>query len=259
MIEYVDSMNWRFISKIIVFYKQAKTHFLFPILTFVTGWWFSMWIAKWTTNPIFGAIGIAATIYLTVVILLSSNSYFRNKSKAYRFCINCFIPAIICIAVVWPFWDKLIAIFPSNSNENIFINHTIRKNIVSSTHPYKYELLVEFGARYYESNGVDLEINTGNAHENIEVWWDKPHLKQKSPSFVDINQPVITDYGGGTSQAVVYTHIISQDITKPPIYKLKLGRSYIVPEKRSFYLLFQGNKPLKLKSAKFEGKNFFIK
>jgi hypothetical protein len=59
---------------------------------------------------------------------------------------------------------------PSNPTENVFAKQTPRKNAVS-TDPNKYELLIEFGARYHESN-VDLEINVENLWiGNIDGWW----------------------------------------------------------------------------------------
>jgi len=236
-------------NKIIQYIKQKNAHRLFFLLSSA----FTGVLGVLLCSPTIGAMGVLITIYLFLVIYVPWEQI--ACKKIFLSSLTYVTPAIFCILSAWFGWDKLIAIFPSNSTENIFINHIIRKNVVSSTNPYKYELLVEFGARYSESN-VDLEINTKNAHENIEAWWDKPNLTQKSSSFIDINQPVTNDYAGGTAQAVLHTHIILQDITKSPIYKLKFEGSNIIPEKRSFYLLFQGNKPLDLKSVKFMGKTF---
>ncbi len=105
-------MVWH-ISKIILFFKQAKNNPFFPVLTFVTGWWVSKIVANWTDNPAFGAIGIAITIYLTLVISLPLMNCVRNKPKVRRYCITYFVPLIITILIIVPFWDRLIVPFPT--------------------------------------------------------------------------------------------------------------------------------------------------
>jgi len=101
-------MNWQYIkeNKIVLFIKQKKAHFLFPILTGALGGWLGMLL-----TPVIGAIFIAISIYLTLVIFVPWNKIPWNKLKV---CRDYLIPAIICLLIVWPLWDRVITIFPSN-------------------------------------------------------------------------------------------------------------------------------------------------
>jgi hypothetical protein len=80
-------------------------------------------------------------------------------------------------------------------------------------------------------------------------------LTEKLPSHTPFNGLVVIKYPGNSGTVTTGPQNIVLDINNPPICKLKFDAVPIVPEERSLYLLFHSDKPLKLKSAKFNGKN----
>lgn len=247
----------KFISKTVQFLKQTKNHLLFPLLALITGGWVSKLMANWTENPVFGVIGVAATIYLTVAILLSATTCFQNKPKFHRFCLTYIvIPLLVSFSIVWPCRNKLVVMFTTTPTENVFVTQTSTKNPIGTP---QYELLIEFGTRYHDESVVNLEVDVGNAwlKECIQGWWDKSHLTQSTSCSIPFDKPVTLYFLGNTSNVVTGPQHLIVDMNNPPIFKLKFDAIPITPEERSLYLYFGSNKPLKLKSAKFNGKTVY--
>jgi hypothetical protein len=101
-------MAWQFIkeNRVVQFIKRKKAHLLFPIFTGVLGGWCGMLL-----TPVIGAIFIAMSIYLALVIFVPWHKISCNKLKI---CRDYFIPAVITLLIIVPVWNKLVSIFPSN-------------------------------------------------------------------------------------------------------------------------------------------------
>ena len=92
-------------------FKQKKTHYLFPILTLAIGWWLSM-----LTNRIVGAIFFCITIYLLLVIFIPWD---KIKISGKVILTTYLVPAIICLVIVVPMWNNIVSIFPSQYKDLI--------------------------------------------------------------------------------------------------------------------------------------------
>lgn len=212
-------------------------------------------------TPTVGAIGIllGAVFVPALFIGILKHILIQSNIAFWKVFVLKYVIGVSCALVVWwLWWDKLVAIFPSNSQENVFVSQTETDNtsFPSWLDKPKYELLVEFGARYHDEATIDLEINVGNVWtKQMEGWWDKPHLTEKSSSSISFDKPVTLNALANSINTQAYPQNIVQDFNNMPVYKLKFDAIPIVPGERSLYLRFQSDKPLSLKSSKFKGKS----
>lgn len=182
-------MEWQFIANKFTYFKQKfkqkKTRFLLSVITSISGWWISML----TANPTFGAVGITLTIYL-ILLIVWDEIVPCNKLKVYW---NYIIPAIITLIIVWPFWSRLVGLFPSPYKQPLRtgradIEVTVEPNgvINSGIHRfgYGYISLVKDGNAILEMKGWAgcEQVENGQAIYTVPLELD---AKDKS-----INKPI---------------------------------------------------------------------
>lgn len=181
-------MLWQFIINKFTYFKQKKAHFLFPFFTGALGGWLGMFL-----TPTIGAIFIAITIYLALVIFMPWNKIPWKRLKTYN---NYFIPAIITLVFVCPMWNKLIAIFPTTDPYQQLLQ-TGKANIEVTVEPND---VISGGLQSFAGLGsillikddnIILEMNGAAAKKQIEngqvIFWVRPELYLKDKS---INKPI---------------------------------------------------------------------
>ncbi len=188
-------MWWEFIINKYSYFKQKKTHFLFPLFTGALGGWMGMLL-----TPTIGAIFIAASLYLAFVVFIPWDkiSQFKFKWKKlrwkphYEYC----IPAVITLLIIVPIWGKLVSIFPSNDPYKQLLK-TGEANIEVTVDPNG---VMEGGLRSFaglcvislvKNNDLILEMNVAAARQPLENgqvrFWAKPELNLND---ISINKPI---------------------------------------------------------------------
>jgi len=140
--------------------------------------------------------------------------------------------------------------------ENAFINQT-NEPTTPYFLPYKYRLLVEFGARRYDipfDVSLDIGRPVSSMSGRITAWWDKPELTNRSSDAIyPFDLPFQKSLGSGVSVGMMVTDIKEDTIS--PIYRLSFGGVPISPS-RSLYLYFESTEPLSIETAVFANKTF---
>jgi len=184
-------MDWQRITKnkLFSYFKRKNVYPLLPILTFILGGWLGM-----LTTPIVGVFCIALSIYLALVIYFP---WEKISWKKFKICCDYLIPAIITILIVWPFWNKLVSIFPITDPYKQPLQ--IGKADIDVTVEPNGE--IGGGLRSFaglgsillvkDDNSILVEMEGVAARKQIEngqmVYWSKPELDIKDES---VNKPI---------------------------------------------------------------------
>lgn len=101
------------ITTAIQYFKNQQSHRLYPLLSTALSVVFGMLI-----SPVIGAICAVITLYLIIVIFIPWRSLVKeNNVIVVRYGLSLFL----CLVVAFPYWGKIVSIFPDNHVKEIVI------------------------------------------------------------------------------------------------------------------------------------------
>jgi signal transduction histidine kinase len=122
---------------------------LFPFLGSV----FTGVLGMLLNMPVLGALGITIFLYLALVIFVPWDKPPLNKLKIYY---SYLISAIICFLIVFPFWGRLISIFPNPYKQLLRTGTATIEVVVSSNENREGQCMAGTCARLLLAKGQEV-------------------------------------------------------------------------------------------------------
>lgn len=251
------------IAKTKRYLQQKHRGTILSFFTFVIGW-----VVGLKISVIIGAYLILIAIPLLIYWIMSGHKIRhkiikifkrpsnKNRGKKLYTLLTISLMIISFIIIRFPFWSNtLLFLMPERGQDyNPYVTQT------SKYEDGQYSLLVEFGARTYDINHIDIAINIGNEWDGlIEKWWDIPYQTSKSIDAVaPFNSDIwiaagTTGWSNKTQPNGVWLQgnaiQIYEDATHPPIYRSVIG-GVSIAFNRSLYMYFKSSKPLDIKAVR---------
>lgn len=112
-------------------------------------------------------------------------------------------------------------------------NLVIRSRLVPPPAGSKYCLVVEFAATRERTDGANIALDVSVHYHDVDTWFGPPETYSPPPSY----------------RGSMFT--MEREKRQPPLYLRSYETPSITPRK-SFYVKFKSNEPLKLKQASFD-------
>ena len=157
---------------------------------------------------------------------------------------------IVCLVVIIVAWNSIVSIFPTStviydvSKEGSYVLSTKNPAYRENQRTYRYSLLVEFGSK---NALVDIVLNTDEEYKLYEIGIGKPNQKAimlTDEKTIPQRQGIITI---GSTDVVV---------DRKPKYLACSSSNELITATASFYVYLEGDSPLEVTSAIFDGKHF---
>jgi len=211
------------------------------IVTLIITSWLGIMLGHF--SPVLSALILIASFCIWVVIFI--NRYFsKSKQEGQRSLIVFLLGAV--------FWSPLIKTFTPPTS--IIVYKELTDSIVPTPDPdyksgerkYANALLVEFQSR---SALVDIRLNTDNEYKTYEAHIGKPNQRTILPTdemIIDARRGMIT---------IGATQVTASQQPNSLEYR---SSSEMVTGTASLYIYLEGDRPLKVTGAIFNGKTFAL-
>lgn len=211
------------------------------------------------TNGVVFALSALLFLCLTLIIFLPWHRLGGKWQWKGATVVKLVISFVVSVVAGLIFWQPLVNVYPQlDVSSNLYVRPTHQpRQVVKGYEPkQKYQLLLEFGALRKEQylSGVGVQIDVNGYFARIDKWWDDPKRTSMSDHAIypfDKSFNVVDD--PGMRQSWNITNV--KENGEPPLYTLSFD-DVPITSKRSFYIYFESDEPLRIRSLTFGGKVF---